>query len=102
MSPVDMQLAADGNYVKARVGTSDLAELEEIRQMLLDAGAKGVIVLPEIDAKAGTRGVTAIKKGMTLHESVASFVDASSYEKKAELNALCAKLLTDATSVSAE
>lgn len=102
MSPVDMELAADGNYVKVRVGTSNLAEIAGIRKLLTDAGAKGVIVVPDPDVKTASRSATSIKKGMTLTESLESFVDASAFENKDKLKALCADLLTEAQKVNEE
>lgn len=99
MDETDMRLAADGHYVKARVGTSDLKELAAIRELLLQSGARGVTLIPDPVKKTAEREATSIKQGMTLDQSVASFIDAGNFDRKPELAALCQQILDKARSV---
>lgn len=101
MSIEDMQLAADGNYVKARLNTADAKTLESIRQTLIAAGAKGVILQPDVTKVTTAREDTSIKKGMTLAQSLNSYIDGSGYARKAELKHLCGDILTAATGLEA-
>lgn len=94
MSEMDMQLEADGNYIKARLETSSLIEIADCRQMLLDAGALGVSIIAEPAKMTVARTTAGITKGETLEASIEKFVDASSFAEAANLKAYCYDVLT--------
>lgn len=99
MSVIDMQLAADGNYVRARVASSDLKELNEVREALHSAGALGVTVIPEVTGKTVSRASTSIKGGMTLAASVEAFIEAGDFDDKLALKSLSEEILNKAGSL---
>lgn len=99
MGDAEMALAADGNYVRARVKTADQREVTAIREALLEAGARGVTLIPDATGKTVAREATSIKKGMTLAESVEGFIDAGAFNDKPALKALSAKILQQVETV---
>jgi DNA repair exonuclease SbcCD nuclease subunit len=100
MSETDMALAADGNYVRVRVATNDLAEIQGIREALIEAGARGVSIIPEPPKTTVSRTATSIKKGMTLEESVARFIDPTGTDAtQAPLTNFCLDVLREAQAV---
>lgn len=99
MSEEEMRLEADGNYVKARLQTSNLAELTAIRELLFDAGAKGVTLIPEPAVKTVSRAASSIAKGMTLDESLEQYIYAGSFTDPKTLASFCGDFLAQARSV---
>lgn len=101
MSVEEMALEADGNYVKARVNTSDATEIAGLRKLLEDHGAKGVVIVPEPQKAAVTREESKVTKGMTLNESVSSYIDPTGSDPdRADLLALCHDILSKAQAVT--
>lgn len=93
MSPADMALEADGNYVRARVLSSELKELAEVREALTAAGAAGVTLIPEPTRQTASRAATSVKTGTTLLESVESFIDNSDFDHKEKVKKLAESFL---------
>jgi DNA repair exonuclease SbcCD nuclease subunit len=76
VDPEDIPLLVDQNYVRVRVENTKSKEIEEVRQSLLDMGARAVLVQAE-PAPAPTTiraGGVEIKAGATLESSVSDFV----------------------------
>lgn len=97
-------LLADGNYVRIQVADAKTAVIEEARQKLLDAGARGVVIRHMKDTSGVKRAgaVTAsVKSGASIHESVSEFVQhkhsAWAKEKVDTLNQYCQNLLAEAS-----
>lgn len=98
MDEATMALEADGAFVKVRLATADQKTIQGVRQTLLEAGAKGVVVIAEPASKAVERDAASIKKGMTLTESVAAYIDAGPFDNKEALTNEVIDLLTAAGS----
>ncbi|TSP14004.1 metallophosphoesterase [Cupriavidus campinensis] len=97
--PTDIPLLVDGNYVKCRLDTKKASAVDEVRQFLMDSGARGVTVIAEAAATAPARGTAVVRKSATLAESLVDFVNAGTFDNKAQLSAVCAGILTEAESV---
>lgn len=69
----EMALEADGNYVRFRGGVMKSEDVRELREFLFSSGAKGVSIQVAREQTAA-RGSTPVR-GVTLEQSVASFVD---------------------------
>lgn len=100
MSVEQMKERCFGNYVKARLNTSDQKALQAVREALEDAGALGVVLVPEPKPKTTERQSSAVSKSMTLAESVSAFIDKATFNNKQGLNALCQSLLQQAGSAA--
>jgi len=100
--PDEIPLIVDGNYVRVTINSSKAADVETMRQFMLDSGAKGVIVLQDVKAApvARTGGVT-MKAGATLEASIGDFVTAQGFNRQEELKRLCGDILTRVRSVTA-
>lgn len=96
MDEVAMRLAADGNFVKARIQTSDTTVIEDFRKLLLDAGAKGVVIMPDPVVKTVSRAASSIRKGMSLEESVDLYIKAGAFGREADLIKYCTKIIGEA------
>lgn len=100
MSESDMALTADGNYVRVRLATSNLADVQEVREFLIEVGALGVNVIAEPARSTVSRAATSVKKGMTTAESVASYIDPTGTDaSRAAVRDLCMDILKEAESV---
>lgn len=103
----DMELAADGNYVRFTGKDMKPADIKELRKFFEDAGAKGVSIMAPRSTGASRRpGSTGASTTKTLDESVASYVDDKTdlpaFINKNRLKADCADVLSVARSVSEE
>lgn len=76
LSPEDIAMTVDRNYVRVKVEASKVKEVEEARKELLDMGALAVLVQAEPKAPvAEVRGGTvSIKSGASLEVSVGEFI----------------------------
>lgn len=97
MSELDAELAADGNYVRVKVNSdSKIADIENVREWLTKAGAKGVIVQPvkhSVNARDST--ITAsITAGASLEKSVSDYISVTFDASKSEsINLGCQRIL---------
>lgn len=76
VSPEELPLMVDGNYVRVRVEASKIKEVEAARAELVAMGARGVLVQAEPKPAAETArvGVATIKSGASLETSVGEFI----------------------------
>lgn len=76
VTPEDMPLMVDGNYVRVRVEASKIKEVEAARAELIKMGARGVLVQPEPKPPAESLrvGVATVKSGASLEASVGDFI----------------------------
>ena len=95
MSPEDIALVVDGNYVRAKTYSGKGAELEKLRKFLEDSGAKSVTVIAQPDTGV-TRIASSVKAGASLEVSVSDFIKASDFEGKEELDRMCQAILAEA------
>lgn len=101
MGEVDMRLEADGNYVKARIGTADASVVADMRQLLFDAGAKGVVIVADPASKSGaTRAASGVVSGQSTDQSIVSYIDGGTFTRKEDLKAACLKIMEEVRSVA--
>lgn len=93
----DIHLAVDGNYVRAKIDGATIKQQSEFRAALLVMGAAGVTIIAQ-PAKVEMRTGSTVKSGATLEHSVADFITTLSHPRSAELQTLCAEILTQARS----
>lgn len=90
----DIPLIVDGNYARVRIRSSTMADVEAMRQFLLDSGARGVVVLPEPAALATSRSASSgMVPGASLDASIHQFIDAGAFADAPALKILCADIL---------
>ncbi len=100
--PTEIPLIVDGNYVRVKINSAKSADVEAMRQFMLDSGAKGVVVLQDATAAPVTMraGGATLKAGATLEASIGDFIVAQSYKRQADLSKLCQDILTNVRSVA--
>lgn len=97
--PAEVPLMVPGNYVKIKIDSAKSSEITAIRDMLNGYGAVGTIVLSQKAPAVAARTGSTIKAGMTIEGSVASYITAAGLPNPAELNALCADILSTVKAV---
>lgn len=92
--PEDIALLADGNYVRAKIYTSKETEKAKFREMLIEAGAKGINLIPQAPTGA-TRTASSVKAGASLEVSVQSYIDGAEFDHKDKVGTICQEILTE-------
>lgn len=99
VDPTEIPLLVDGNYVRAKINSAKVADVESLRTYLESSGAKGVTILSQKESAAAvTRSGATVKAGETLEGSVNSFIKDAGMENASELGILCADILSTARS----
>ncbi|MCL2874701.1 MAG: metallophosphoesterase [Betaproteobacteria bacterium] len=94
--PGEIPLLADGNYCRAKINSTKVKDVEELRAYLTSCGAKGVVILAQKEATATAReGGATIKAGASLDVSVADFIKAQGYSNPERLAVLCQDILNE-------
>lgn len=101
VDPADIPLLVPNNFVRVKVNSAKASDLSAVRQIIEDAGASGVVVLPQVVATAPVRAGTTVTAGETMEKSLASYISAGTFTKKEALNALCADILATVKASSA-
>ena len=91
--PEEVPLLVDGNYVRARIGTASAKDVAEFRQLLEDAGAKGVIVQAIPETAASKRAGVTAKSLAALDQAVADYVSERSLTP--DVGRICADVLSE-------
>jgi DNA repair exonuclease SbcCD nuclease subunit len=99
--PGDVPLIVDGNYVKASIVTAKMEEVAALREFLIEAGAKGVVLNVQKNTAAPSRTGTAVKTGTTLDASVGDYVKSMGLAREAEVATLCQDILDSVRAVAA-
>lgn len=95
----EAELMAEGNYVRAKTGTLTMKEVQDLRDWLTGAGAKGVII-QSVKEATKTRAESTVKAGESLRHSTGAFIEKlDTTADKALLQKLCADILLEAGSV---
>ena len=92
----ELQLRCDGNYVRCKVTTSKISEIEALRKFLEKCGARGVVIHPvrepaRVRAASGT-----VKAGASIETSVADFISATVTDHKEEVTRRSLQVLAEA------
>ena len=94
----ELALLADGNYVRARITSSKVADVEAMRGFLVKSGAKGVMIQSVKTAKV-TRSDTpssSVEAGASIEASIAEFVKTKEFEQPDEVIRQSLEILADA------
>lgn len=96
VEPDDVPLLVDGNFVRARVATSKTAEINKLREWLIDCGAKGVVI-QTVKQSANTRSTapTSISAGASLEVSIADYIKTQSFDHADDVQIEAQKILTE-------
>lgn len=84
----ELALLADGNYVRARITSSKVEDVEAMRSFLTKAGARGVTIQTVKTARvtrAEGKGTASIEAGASIEVSVAEFVKSKDYPSAEEV-----------------
>jgi hypothetical protein len=99
--PTEIPLIVDGNYVRVKISSAKAADVEAMRQYLIDCGAKGVAVLPVKDiAPVARAGGETLKAGATLDQSIGDFIKMKAYKNESALASLCSDILATVRSAA--
>ena len=102
MDPDDIELLVDGNFVRARINSTKVSDINALRDMMTKAGAKGVTVMAQKALAAASReGGTLVKEGATLSASVTDYIKSQGFGREADLTLLCSKILLEVSEVTA-
>lgn len=98
----EAQLLVDGNYVRIKVDSGSMSDIESIREELMGYGALGVIVNAiNSGLKVERREVSTASSGITLEESIVNFIESKDLQPdhRPELNGLCLDILNSTEEV---
>jgi DNA repair exonuclease SbcCD nuclease subunit len=96
VEPDDVPFLVDGNFVRARVTTSKTAEINKLREWLIDCGAKGVVI-QTVKQSTNTRSTapTSISAGASLEVSIADYIKTQSFDHADDVQIEAQKILTE-------
>ncbi len=94
--PDEFPLRADGNYVRASLGELTAAETRDLRDQLLEWGAKGVVIPPIKKAPVAVRSTATTKAGATIEGSIAAFIKDKELPDAEKLARVCNDILAEA------
>ncbi|MEJ8025469.1 serine/threonine protein phosphatase [Acinetobacter baumannii] len=103
MDELEMKAVVDGAYVRAKINSDKAADVEAVRNFLLESGAKGVTILTTKVAIEASRSTSTVKAGASIEASVGEFIKSSPGVTDAEaLTKLCNSILVEARMEVAE
>lgn len=103
MDELEMKAVVDGAYVRAKINSDKAADVEAVRNFLLESGAKGVTILTTKVAIEASRSTSTVKAGASIEASVSEFIKSSPGVTDAEaLTKLCNSILAEARMEVAE
>jgi DNA repair exonuclease SbcCD nuclease subunit len=73
MERSDVEILAEGNYVRAKIRAAKNSDIEAGRKWLLDNGAKGVVIQPIKEAARARVGAT-VKAGASIDVSIGDYI----------------------------
>jgi DNA repair exonuclease SbcCD nuclease subunit len=94
--PSEAPLIVDGNYVRVRINSGKVADIEAVRQQMIDWNALGVVVIPQPVSAAPTRIGSSVKAGASIEISLEEYIQAGTYDEKLALSDLCSTILAEA------
>ena len=89
----EIPLIVDGNFVRAKINSSDAGDVRELREHLLDSGAKGVVILSQKKSSVEPRTGETITAGASLEVSVNDYIKAQKFADEAKLAILCGEIM---------
>ncbi len=99
MDSTDIELVADGNYVRVVMNVEKESDASDMRDWLKESGAQGVSIHPIRNLTPTARTEATVKSGASVKASVADFIVAKKYDRQKELNALCLSIISESEGV---
>jgi DNA repair exonuclease SbcCD nuclease subunit len=88
---------AKGNYLRVKVNTTKVAEIEKLREWLVQQGALGVSIISvkkPVDERTGSVA-DAVRAGASMEQSVSEFIKGAGFENAAEVQLRAAQVLAE-------
>lgn len=98
VSPEDLPLLVEGNFVRAKIESSKMEDVESIRAELNSLGAVGVVIqsVKKPAAERDGKVAASVKTGASLEVSVSEFIKSKSFDRAERVNGECMKILAEA------
>lgn len=97
----EIQELAKGNYIRVKVTTSKVSDIEKMRDWLTKCGALGVSIISvkqPVEERAG--GIAAsVRAGASIEQSVSDFVKSAGFERTSEVQLAASIVLAEVESV---
>jgi hypothetical protein len=84
-----------GNYVRAKLNSSKVEDLNAVRKLLEDAGAKGVTIV-SVKQPVQTRTGATVQAGASIQQSVSDFIKTKTYARPDAVSMRAQKVLAEA------
>lgn len=93
----EVEIMAEGNYVRARVTTSKVKEINELREWLMKSGAKGVVIQTIKEPTKAREGSIAhsVKAGASIETSIADYVKSQEFPNGEQVQMECQRILAE-------
>lgn len=93
----DVQLLADGNYVRVKMNTSKMQDINKMREWLTDCGALGIVINTIKEATQARTGTVAnsVSAGASIETSISEYIAGKSFSNAAQVQIECQKLLAE-------
>lgn len=98
VDPVELPLIVEGNFVRAKIESSLMSDVESLRAELIEMGAKGVVIQCVKKPVVARDGVisASVKAGASLETSVAEYAASKSFPDAARVATECMNVLAEA------
>jgi DNA repair exonuclease SbcCD nuclease subunit len=93
VDPTELPLLVDGNFVRVKLDSASLKEIDDLRAALQGYGAEGVVINAVRSATVSARTGSTITTGASLAVSVADFIRGKAYSNEAAVQKACAEIL---------
>lgn len=93
----EAEIMVEGNYVRARVGTSKAKEINELREWLTKSGARGVVIQTIKEPTKAREGSVAhsVKAGASIETSITEFIKGQEFPNGEQVQLECQKILAE-------
>lgn len=92
----EAEMLADQNYVRARIESSKMSEINKLREWLVGAGAKGVVIQTVKEPSKTRDGSVAhsVMAGASIEASVDEFIKSQSFTRAESVQRECQRILS--------
>lgn len=74
MDKFEIEMAVDKNYVRAKIGKSKTADVEELRKWLTDSGAIGIVINVIKEPTRARPATATVKAGASIETSIGEYI----------------------------
>lgn len=85
----------EGNYIRVKTTSGDEKKLKQVRDMLTDKGAAGVVIHAIHDKSPTLRTTATVSAGASVQQSVCEYVKEKGYENQKALILECSDILNE-------